>query len=108
MGKNEELVLLSTLRAQQESGAPPTAATIYKTMEARLEGLRGFRMPAFGAVYTTLSRMADKNWVKVIEKTDDSGRERRHFEVSVEGRAALSRAQNAVSLLNVKGVLAGA
>lgn len=81
IGKTEEIVLLAAIKA----GLGCTAADIYKQIAEAYSG----RPPAFGAVFTTLQRMEKKGWVSVEVRDDDKGKERKHFQVQMEGRSAL-------------------
>jgi len=85
IGKLEELTLLACIRAGEN--ALPSA--IY----ARV--LAGQRSAAFGAIYTTLDRLAKKEFLSESTVVDASGRERRAFTISGKGRLALSEALRA-------------
>lgn len=83
IGKLEELVLLATIKA----GPGSMPSTIYEQIVATTPA--GQRIPAFGAVYTTLNRMADKKMLVLGASRDDRNRERRTFTVSATGMRAL-------------------
>jgi len=85
IGKLEELTLLACIRAGDD--ALPSA--IYRRL------LAGQKNAAFGAIYTTLGRMADKKLVAESTTIDDHGRERRTFTITGEGRTALQEALSA-------------
>ncbi len=87
LGKLEEEVLLAALQA----GPDALPSEIY----TRLEGAAGQRkIASFGAVYTTLGRMAVKKLLTESVKTDPAGRARRAFTVSALGRTALTDSMN--------------
>lgn len=81
IGKNEELVLLAAL----DAGERAPAAKIYGALERAL----GSKVTPFGAIYTTLDRMASKGWLDVDLIADPKRRPRKHFSVTAEGRFAL-------------------
>ncbi|MEA3014199.1 MAG: Transcriptional regulator PadR-like family [Sphingomonadales bacterium] len=85
IGKFEELVLLACIRAGDK--ALPSA--IYQRL------LAGQKTAAFGALYTTLGRMADKKLVAEVAITDGKSRERRAFTITGEGQKALRDALEA-------------
>ena len=93
MGKNEDLVLLAALSAGDRS----PAAKIYQVLEGALE--KG--VSPFGAIYTTLDRMASKGWIDVDLVDDQKGRPRKHFSVTAEGKAVLRDGLRASSELGV-------
>jgi DNA-binding PadR family transcriptional regulator len=82
LGKLEEEVLLAVLQAGD--GSMPSE--IYARIEA---AAREGRTPAFGAVYTTLGRMAHKGLLRESSKVDTANRTRRTFTISTAGRSAL-------------------
>lgn len=90
LGKLEEEVLLATLQA----GPASLPSEIYTSLEAAVG-----KAPAFGAVYTTLSRMAVKGFVDESKKNDASGRERRAFTVSASGKRAIQASMSRVAAL---------
>ena len=83
IGKFEEIVLLATLKA----GANAVPSTIYEHIVATTPD--GQRAPAFGAVYTTLNRMAEKKMLILGAMVDEKGRDRRTFTVSASGKSEL-------------------
>ena len=85
IGKLEELTLLGCLRA----GDGASATQVFDEMA---KGFDGGKMPTFGAVYTTLSRMAAKGFLVETAFQDASGQKRRGFSVAPEGRTELNRA----------------
>lgn len=85
IGKLEELTLLACLRAGED--ALPSA--IYERV------LSGQKTAAFGAVYTTLTRLRDKKFLAEGAKVDSAGRDRRTFTITGTGRTALAEALNA-------------
>ena len=82
IGKLEELTLLATIRAGE--AALPSA--IYDRM---VEAVSGGQLAGFGAVYTTLDRMAKKGLLKEGKTQDEQGRSRRTFTITGAGDAAL-------------------
>ncbi len=78
LGKFEEEVLLAALQAGD--------ASMTRDIHSRL--LIGDQQPAFGAVYTTLTRMVSKGLVRQSFKIA-GGRPRTAFTVSEAGLAAL-------------------
>lgn len=92
LGKLEEEVLLASLQA----GAAALPSEIYARM---LDASGGKKAPQFGAVYTTLTRMAAKKLLKESSKTDASGRTRRAFTVSAAGRLAVTNSMSRVRAL---------
>jgi DNA-binding PadR family transcriptional regulator len=87
IGKLEELTLMAALRA----GSEALPSEIYQ----RVQG--GQKSAAFGAVYTTLTRLTVKGFLKETVRRDDAGRERRAFTISAGGRAALAEALQATA-----------
>jgi len=85
IGKLEELVLAASMRA----GSEAVANDIYGYV------LNGHPKIAFGAVYTTLTRLAKKKLVDETSITDDQGRQRRGFTINGGGRDALQEALEA-------------
>jgi DNA-binding PadR family transcriptional regulator len=83
IGKLEEIVLLAALKV----GAEALPSAIYEQVVDTTPD--GHRAPAFGAVYTTLNRMADKKMLVLGATRDARGRERRTFTVSASGQSAL-------------------
>jgi DNA-binding PadR family transcriptional regulator len=92
LGKLEEEVLLAALQA----GDKALPSEIY----ARLEAAAGSRKPAaFGAVYTTLGRMAVKKLLDETSRPDTANRTRRAFTVSALGQRALRESMNRLQSL---------
>jgi predicted transcriptional regulator len=85
IGKLEELTLLACLRA----GNDALASAIYERV------LSGQQNAAFGAVYTTLTRLTKKKLLDESAVKDGRGRERRGFTITGAGRRALAEALNA-------------
>jgi len=85
IGKLEELTLLAVMRA----GEAALASEVYANV------LKGHQTAAFGAVYTTLTRLAKKGLVEEVATTDDKRRQRRGFSISAGGRSALAEALEA-------------
>lgn len=92
LGKLEEEVLLAALQAGDQS----LPSEIYVKLE-RAAGER--KPPAFGAVYTTLGRMAAKKLLTETAKSDGAGRARRAFSVSALGQRALRESMNRLQSL---------
>lgn len=85
IGKNEELVLLSVLKCSGES----TPADVYK----RIVDVPNTKWrPAFGAVYTTLGRLAGKGLLSENIKSIENDKERKFYEITLQGRTALIEA----------------
>ena len=82
IGKLEELTLLACLRA----GDAAVPSAIYERLSEALSG----KAPGFGAVYTTLDRMAAKGLLNEGKATDAQKRSRRTFTISGAGQAALA------------------
>ena len=85
IGKLEELTLLACLRA----GNDALASAVYE----RVVG--GQPNAAFGAVYTTLTRLTKKKLLEESSIKDGRGRDRRGFSITGAGRRALAEALNA-------------
>jgi DNA-binding PadR family transcriptional regulator len=84
LGKTEELVLLATHKA----GPKSTASEIYQTMEEAIG-----RVAAFGAIFTTLDRLAKKGFLSAKrgeQREDYGGRAPRLYSITGEGVKALS------------------
>jgi len=96
LGKLEEEVLLATLQAGQNS----LPSEIYIRFGAAASGRKAL---AFGAVYTTLTRMVAKGLLTEDSRVDDSGRQRRTFTVNAAGRSAL---HNSIDRLRNLGAFA--
>jgi len=93
LGKLEEEVLLAALQAGD--GALPSE--IYARMEAASAPAR--KVVAFGAVYTTLGRMAAKGLLTEKNRADGANRIRRTFTVSALGSRALAESMNRIRAL---------
>ena len=87
VGKLEELVLAAAIRA----GENALASEIFERL------VIGKPDAAFGAVYTTLTRLTTKGYVEERKKTDEAGRDRRTFSVTGIGRLALIESYNATA-----------
>lgn len=99
IGKFEELVLMSLMRA----GPKSPASDVYEVIAGKLK-----TEPKFGAVYTTLDRMVSKKYVKVKEeKSAKTGRTRRYFTITGLGQTALSEAMQASQELSRGLVIPG-
>ncbi len=83
IGKMEEVVLLATIRA----GEKAVPSVIYEQIIASTPP--GEKEPAFGAVYTTITRMAGKGMLSQTKTTDERGRERKCFTVTAAGSRSL-------------------
>lgn len=94
LGKLEELTLLAALRA----GDNALPSQIYECLVDSAES--GDRTAAFGAVYTTLSRMARKKLVSEQQVFDQQGRSRKGYSVTGVGRRAIV---NSISRLRELG-----
>ena len=82
IGKLEELTLLAALQA----GENAVASRIYEHLAAAA-GPDG--VASFGAIYTTLTRMAAKGWLTQSRFPDAAGKNRLAFTVSSGGRSEL-------------------
>lgn len=90
IGKLQELILMACVRAGPEA----LPSEIYERVSDGRPGA------AFGAVYTTLGRMAGKaGLVEESVKVDEAGRERRAFTVTQRGRAELAAAVRATAVI---------
>jgi PadR family transcriptional regulator, regulatory protein PadR len=87
LGKFEEHCLLALIR----TGPNSTAADVFRVLADRLD-----REPSFGAVFTTLDRLATKKFVfsKIDEEPVSGQKRRRFFSISGEGKRALSDSLN--------------
>lgn len=93
IGKLEETILLAVLRA----GPNAVPSAVHDVMvDARAPSAPE---PAFGAVYTTLNRMAAKKMLTVGSTVDSKGRERRTFTITASGRAALDESLHTIRVL---------
>lgn len=100
LGKLEEEVLLAAMQAGE--GALPSE--IYARLE---DAASENRAPSFGAVYTTLGRMATKGFLTETAKTDAANRSRRAFTVSAAGREVLRESMRRVWSLGGFGLAGG-
>lgn len=93
LGKLEEVIILATMR----TGGNAVPSAIYeKIIESTPPG---GKEQAFGAVYTTLNRMAAKGLLVLGGLVDERGRERRTFTVSATGRQAVQAAHHQLQAL---------
>lgn len=88
IGKMEELVLLAAIRIGPEA----VPSEIYQAIDQASGS--DMKSPAFGAIYTTLTRMGAKGLLAAGSKKDEMGRVRKTFTVTAEGRSALAEAVN--------------
>lgn len=88
IGKLEEIVLMALVR----TGSDAVPSAVYERVT------QGQKSAAFGAVYTTLGRMAAKGLVTEGVR-EVNGRERRTFTITGKGRAALDEALNATATI---------
>lgn len=101
LGSFEMNCMLALLRGAPEA----TAADVFDILVDRLDNQKA---PSFGALYTTLDRLADKGMVKVEKRTRPSGkRERRFFSITGLGQktlsASLADTSNLAQGLNLPG-----
>lgn len=89
IGKLEELTLLAALGAGE--GSVPS-----KIYEHLTSGLGDGKAASFGAVYTTLTRMAAKGLLIQTRFTDDNGKSRFAFTVSPDGRSELNHSMASI------------
>jgi DNA-binding PadR family transcriptional regulator len=92
LGRFEEAVLMALLRAKGEA----TIAEIYEFLVDNKMGR------SFGAIYTTLDRMADKKFVtrrRGEPLPERGGKARYYYKISAGGRAALVETQKVASAL---------
>jgi DNA-binding PadR family transcriptional regulator len=84
LGKFEEMTLLSLLRA----GPKSPASAVFEVLTDRLG-----KEKSFGALYTTLDRLVDKKFVKVVSEPSGSGKAktRRLFTITGAGQRVLSQ-----------------
>lgn len=99
IGKLEEIVLLAVLRA----GPDAMPSDIYE----HICDTAPTRPPGFGAVYTTLNRMAAKQLVKLVAITDGNGRSRKAFSISMIGQDALRDAVSHAAALGAYSLAGG-
>ncbi len=99
LGKLEEMVLLSLLRA----GPKSPASKVYEILTERAQTEK-----SFGSVYTTLDRLVKKQFIteKQVENADKKGRTRRYFTISAQGTQALSESMQATNAL-AYGIMPG-
>lgn len=82
IGKLEELTLLALARTRGDALANEVFSFV----------VQGQASAAFGAVYTTLTRLSRKGLVEETIVADEQGRKRRGFKITGGGRAALLEA----------------
>jgi predicted transcriptional regulator len=87
IGKLEEFILMASLRAGPEA----LPSQIY------LRVCEGQPKAAFGAVYTTLTRLEKKKLLAETSRVDDAGKKRRAFTITGTGRSALQEALQATA-----------
>jgi PadR family transcriptional regulator, regulatory protein PadR len=90
LGEFEQIVMLAVLRLADDAYG----------MEVRREiAQRTGRDAAIGAVYATLERLREKGLLRAREAASDNqtGRMRRAYQVTAEGRQALDQALAAVA-----------
>ena len=88
LGKTEELVLL----AAHKSGSRSTASEIFAVIDETLSKTEG-KSVAFGAIFTTLERLAKKGLLKFekdLPREDYGGRSPRLYSLSADGATELS------------------
>jgi DNA-binding PadR family transcriptional regulator len=91
IGKFEELVLLALIR----TGPNSLASDVFEKLEEVAN--KEFK---FGALYTTLDRMATKKWVSLKEqKPANGGKKRRYFSITAQGQRALSESLSTTNSL---------
>jgi PadR family transcriptional regulator PadR len=93
LGEFEQLVLLATLRLEEEAYAPGIAEQLEE---------RAGRRVSRGALYATLNRLEGKgfiNWSEDPGTVERSGQPLRRFQVTKEGLAALRSSRAAVRRL---------
>lgn len=103
IGKLEEVVLLATIR----SGANAVPSAIYEQIVSSTPD--GEKEPAFGAVYTTITRMAVKGMLVQTSTIDERGRTRKCFTVTADGSRSLQAALSQSAALggySLQGALA--
>ena len=89
LGGFEEAVLLALVNAKGE----PTIAEIYEILSDKLKRV------SFGAIYTTLDRMGEKNFItrrKGSPLPERGGKARYYYKITNAGRAALIEKQQMV------------
>lgn len=87
LGKFEEVVLLSVMKSGDNSVPSEVYAALSESME------RG-KVPAFGALYTTLERLSRKGLLDVSLIPDDSGRDRKYYSINFKGKIEVKNAVN--------------
>lgn len=93
LGKLEETIIMATLR----SGGNAFPSAIYEKVVSATPS--GSKEPAFGAVYTTLNRMAAKKLLLCGAMVDEKGRDRKTFSVSATGQRALQESLHSINVL---------
>jgi PadR family transcriptional regulator PadR len=101
LGKLEEVIVMATLR----TGGNAVPSAIYEKIVASTSP--GSKEPAFGAVYTTLTRMAAKRLLTAGTTTDEKGRERKTFTVTAAGQRALQESLHPINALGGHGLVGG-
>lgn len=91
IGKLEEMVLLSLLRC----GDDAPASSVFEELTTTIG-----KEKSFGSIYTTLDRMVAKKFVTENVKCAESGKTRRFFSISLEGRNELANSMNSTIKLS--------
>lgn len=99
LGKLEEVIIMATLR----SGGNAMPSAIYDIIVGSTAP--GTKEQAFGAVYTTLNRMAAKNLLTAGTVVDEKGRERKTFTVTAAGQRALQESLHPINVLGGHGLV---
>jgi DNA-binding PadR family transcriptional regulator len=100
LAKLQECVLLASVQAGQRA----MATAIYD----RIADAHGpTHTPAFGAIYTTITRLAAKGLLKEETGKDEAGRPRRLFSITAEGRSALQRSAQTMIALGAPAFASG-
>ncbi|HEX6375039.1 MAG TPA: helix-turn-helix transcriptional regulator [Allosphingosinicella sp.] len=95
---------LEVLLAAVVAGRRVTASRIYDKI-ADANGKED--TPGFAPVYTTVMRLADKGFLTLEAGEDETGRQRKLFTVSAEGRSAIERSTKTMRALNAPGFAPG-
>lgn len=93
LGEFEELVLLAIMKIGKEAYGVSIAEAIEEATEKRV---------SIGALYNTLSRLEEKNFISSWwgEKTEErGGRPKKHFQLESAGLSAIRSSQTARSHL---------
>ncbi len=97
LGRFEEAILLALINVKGEA----TIAEIYETLAGKL------RRVSFGAIYTTLDRMTEKQFV-VRRKGEPlptrGGKARYYYKITSCGRLAVIEAQSSMTALSRPGI----